>query len=127
MNMDELDALIAGDSIGAPLNQDDIALARALVNSGVAGDVDIVGDELDDVGAEIDIVGADPMPMKNAPRATVTTAQLRRAIEKKAMRIARQMTGGVARGGAPVAVEKKVDGSETETAYLSIYRDATNG
>src|SRR5262245_61922133 len=131
MGMDELESLIAGDLIGADdligaVSRDDLALARALVNSGIAGDVDIVGDDLDDVGAEIDIVGAAPAAPAR-PKRTVTTGQLRSAIQRNAMKMAGQIVGQRPQGQAPVAMEKKVEGSETETAYLSVYRDATNG
>ncbi|MCC7383920.1 MAG: hypothetical protein IT384_18905 [Deltaproteobacteria bacterium] len=129
--MDELETLIAGDSIGAGVSADDLALARALVNSGIAGEVDIVGedDALSDVGAEIDIIGAEPpRPAPTPPRKTVTASQLRSAVNNQAMRLASQlMPGAQALGAIPRAVEKKLEGAATETAYLAMFRDASNG
>jgi hypothetical protein len=125
--MDELETIIAGDIVGAPLNADDLALARALVNSGIAGDIDVVGDDYGDVGAEIDIVGAED-PAKTRRR-TVTPTQLRGAMQRSAVRLANQMVAQ-ARGAAspsPVAIEKKVEGADTETSYLAMFRDASNG
>lgn len=132
--MDELETLISGDIVGAPVSQDDLALARALVNGGIVGEIDIVGDEFDDemIGAEIEIVGADaPPPAKIAkPKRRVSANQLRGAMQRSAMRMANQMLAqsrGAGGGqGAPVAVER-TQGGETETAYLSMYRDASNG
>jgi hypothetical protein len=127
--MDELETLISGDAVGAPVSQDDLALARALVNSGIAGEIDIVGEDLDEeIGAEIEIVGADPVPAKPKPKRRVTANQLRSAVQKSAMRMAGQMINQ-ARGtsDAPVAVSRSASSGETETAYLAIFRDATNG
>jgi hypothetical protein len=129
--MDEIETMIAGDVVGAPLSADDLALARALVNSGIAGEVgevDVVGDDdIDGVGAEIDIVGAIEPPK---PRKTVTQMQIQNVVQRRAMRLANQMVSqarGFAGGGAaPVAKERKVDG-DTETAYLAIFRDTSNG
>ena len=134
---DEIDALVSGDSVGAPLSQEDVALARALVNSGIAGEIELVGADLDDVGAEIDIVGDDEISGRQRRR-TVTQSQLRQTMQRQATRMANQMAtqmvarrvgggfGGLA-GPPPMAMEKKVEGAETETAYLSMFRDATNG
>jgi hypothetical protein len=131
--MDELESLIAGDMVGAGISADDLALARALVNSGIAGEVDIVGDDdaFSEIGAEIDIVGAE------APkRKTMTTAQLRQGVQKMAMKMANAIASGRSGGGgfagfhggaSPVAMEKKLEGAETETAYLAMFRDASNG
>src|SRR5262245_2053723 len=129
--MDELETLISGDMVGAPVSHDDLALARALVNSGIAGEIDIVGDDMEEiVGAEIEIVGADP-PKTQRPRRRVTATQLRSAVQNSAMRMASQMLTQSGRGasgqGGPVAVERQAQGGETETAYLSMFRDASNG
>src|SRR5262245_44788109 len=107
--MDEIEAMISGDMIGAGLSPDDIALARALVNSGIAGDIDVIGDDLDDIGAEIDIVGAEEQKPKT--RRTVSATQLRNVVQRNAAKMARQMvTQGRATGNpAPVAVEKRVE------------------
>ena len=132
---DEIDALVSGDSVGAPLSQEDVALARALVNSGIAGEIELVGADLDDVGAEIDIVGDDEIGRQR--RRTVTQTQLRQTMHRQASRMANQMAnqmvarrsgnyGGLA-GPPPMAMEKKVEGAETETAYLSMFRDMSNG
>lgn len=126
--MDELETLIAGDFVGGPVSQDDLALARALVNSGIAGEIDIVGDEYDEeVGAEIEIVGAEPA--KPQAKRRVTANQLRNVVQKSALKMASQMISQNARGGGgnPIAIERKVNSADTETAYLSMYRDATNG
>jgi hypothetical protein len=127
--MDELETLISGDMVGAPVSHDDLALARALVNSGIAGEIDIVGDEMEDViGAEIEIVGADP-PKPQKSRRRVTASQLRSAVQNSAMKMASQMMHQSGRSGqsGPVAVERTVQGGETETAYLSMFRDLSNG
>jgi len=124
--MDEIESLISGDMIGSGLSAEDIALARALVNSGIAGEIDVVGEDLDDVGAEIDIVGA--ADSKPKARRSISASQLRGAVQRSAMKMAGQLLQ--ARGNArtsPVAVEKRVEGAETETAYLAIFRDASNG
>jgi hypothetical protein len=129
--------LISGDMVGAPVSQDDLALARALVNSGIAGEIDIVGDDMMDddmVGAEIEIVGADPAPstkVMQKPKRRVSANQLRSIVQKSAMKMASQMMhqgrgGGGGGQNAPVVVERQQTG-ETETAYLSMFRDATNG
>jgi hypothetical protein len=133
--MDELETLISGDMVGAPVSQDDLALARALVNSGIAGEIDIVGDDMMDddvVGAEIEIVGADPAPstkVMQKPKRRVSANQLRSIVQKSAMKMASQMMhqgrGGGGQG-SPVAVERQQSG-ETETAYLAMFRDQTNG
>src|SRR5688500_1766704 len=94
MIMDELESLISGDAVGAPVSHDDLALARALVNSGIAGEIDIVGDEMDDesIGADIEIVGADPpRPMAQKPKRRVSANQLRNIVQKSAMKMAGQM------------------------------------
>lgn len=134
--MDEIETMISGDLVGAPVSQDDLALARALVNSGIAGEIEIAGDDvgedLDDVGAEIDIIGAAPAAQVRkavaTPRRTVTQAQLRQVVQRSAARMANQALAarGVG-GGSPMALERKIDGAETETAYLAIYRDGSNG
>ncbi|MFO0722839.1 MAG: hypothetical protein U1E65_03575 [Myxococcota bacterium] len=131
---DEIDALVSGDSVGAPLSQEDIALARALVNSGIAGEIELVGADLDDVGAEIDIVGDDEIGRRPQPRRTVTPAMLRQTVRRQAARMANQIVAQRAApsfpaftAAPPVAMEKKLEGAETETAYLSMFRDATNG
>ena len=131
---DEIDALVSGDSVGAPLSQEDIALARALVNSGIAGEIELVGADLDDVGAEIDIVGDDEIGRRPQPRRTVTPAMLRQTVRRQATRMANQIVAQRAspafptfNAAPPVAMEKKLEGAETETAYLSMFRDATNG
>jgi hypothetical protein len=128
--MDDLETLISGDMVGAPVSHDDLALARALVNSGIAGEIDIVGDEMEEiVGAEIEIVGADPPRVQKQPKRRVTANQLRSAVQNSAMKMASQMLAQGRGGGqsAPVAVERHVQNSDTETAYLSMYRDASNG
>jgi len=133
---DEIEALVSGDSVGAPLSQEDVALARALVNSGIAGEIELVGADLDDVGAEIDIVGDDEIGRQR--RRTVTQTQLRQTMHRQATRMANQMANQMVarRGGGnyaglagppPMAMEKKVEGAETETAYLSMFRDMSNG
>jgi hypothetical protein len=129
--VDELETLISGDMVGAPVSQDDLALARALVNSGIAGEIDIVGDDMDDesIGAEIEIVGADP-PKPQKTKRRVTANQLRSIVQKSAMKMAGQMMAQGGRGGgqsAPVAVERTVQNGDTETAYLAMFRDASNG
>ena len=132
--MDEIEAMIAGDYVGAPVSQDDLNLARALVNSGIAGDIEIgnddVGEDLDDIGAEIDIIGAAPPPVRRAApvaqRRTVTPNQLRQAVQRSASRMANQMASR-GMGGSPMAHERKVDGADTETAYLAMFRDGSNG
>ena len=86
---DEIDALVSGDSVGAPLSQEDVALARALVNSGIAGEIELVGADLDDVGAEIDIVGDDEIGRQR--RRTVTQTQLRQTMHRQATRMANQI------------------------------------
>lgn len=133
--MDELETMISGDLVGAPVSQDDLALARALVNSGIAGEIEIAGDDvgedLDDVGAEIDIIGAAPAAQMRrpavSPRRTVTQAQLRQVVQRSAARMANQALAARGGGGSPMALERKIDGAETETAYLAIYRDGSNG
>ncbi|MBK6689459.1 MAG: hypothetical protein IPG45_33645 [Deltaproteobacteria bacterium] len=133
--MDELETMISGDLVGAPVSQDDLALARALVNSGIAGEIEIAGDDvgedLDDVGAEIDIIGAAPAAQVRrpavTPRRTVTQAQLRQVVQRSAARMANQALAARGGGGSPMALERKIDGAETETAYLAIYRDGSNG
>lgn len=131
---DEIDALVSGDSVGAPLSQEDIALARALVNSGIAGEIELVGADLDDVGAEIDIVGDDEIGRRPQPRRTVTPSMLRQTVRRQAARMANQIVAQrtapafpTFNAAPPVAMEKKLEGAETETAYLSMFRDATNG
>src|SRR5262245_57203676 len=122
--MEELETLISGDMVGAPVSQDDLALARALVNSGIAGEIDIVGDELDDesIGAEIEIVGADPpKPPPQKTKRRVTANQLRGIVQRSALKMAGQMMsqgGGRGGQGSPVAIERTAQSGETETAYL---------
>ena len=132
--MDEIETMIAGDYVGAPVSQDDLNLARALVNSGIAGEIEIAGDDvgedLDDIGAEIDIIGAAPparRPVAAPARRTVTPNQLRQAVQRSASRMANQALAARGLSQPPMAHERKIGGADTETAYLAIYRDASSG
>jgi len=65
---------------------------------------------------------------------TMTPSMLRQTVRPQAARMANQI---VAQQSAPafpnfsapppVAMEKKLESAETETAYLSMFRDGTNG
>lgn len=140
--MNEIDQLISGNLVGADVSASDLALARALINGGgVSGEVDIVGDDPFEVAGEVDIVGLDDdvagddevgaRRRRGKGVKRVSAQQLKNAAAAMAVRMAGQMTqrgGGLVPGlSAPNVVERDASNAGTETAFLSVFRDATNG